>query len=410
MLPKSVIILIFTLFIVLPTTYFVVKHLKSQQSQSQNQNQSEPTQSPTHKPTQPPVKCGNCKSGEDCIYLSNLNPDTWSNLTWKYKNEIAGMDVANNSLSFCYNPSTLSNKNIKNSLPSSIENNQLYYDFSKKGGTSDDAYDKPMYCIPTSVDSTDTNCFSSFPNCPSGCKWVTLPDDYDGIGGLVDTQVKNYMNYTNGNVNQGYYCDNGKILPGKVVQYTGLSTWKDCINQITNQGTIDAHWDDTNKICNTLQIPDYSNPTPPSSWSINSFQPTQLIQCSGANSPCPNCKSNDDFVSAIKCSGTDTPCTNCKQTGDYICDTCQPPTNTNGWNFTTCAPNDSNGNAVQVLGPKDSNGNGGNCPWGCSSISNSNNCYNTDIPSGSKNVFGQPLSNTGSLVCMQDGIVRPETN
>ena len=135
MLPKSVImLLIFALLVVLLTTYFVVKH--QSQSQSPNQNQSEPTQSPTHKPTQPPVKCGNCQSGEDCIYLSNLNPDTWSNLTWKYKNEIAGMDVANNSLSFCYNPSTLSNKNIKNSLPSSIENNQLYYDFSKKGGTT----------------------------------------------------------------------------------------------------------------------------------------------------------------------------------------------------------------------------------------------------------------------------------
>ena len=196
-------------------------------------------------------------------------------------------------------------------------------------------------------------------------------------------------------------------MPGKVVQYTGLSTWKDCINQITNQGTIDAHWDDTNKICNTLQIPDYSNPTPPSSWSINSFQPTQLIQCSGANSPCPNCKSNDDFVSAIKCSGTDTPCTNCKKADDYICDTCQPPTNTNGWNFTTCAPNDSNGNTVQVVSYGSGSGSG-NCPWGCSSVNGGGNCYNFDIPTGSSNIFGQPLSSTNDIVCMQDGQIHFE--
>ena len=386
MLPKSVIILIFTLFIVLPTTYFVVKHLKSQQSQSQNQSG----------PTQPPITCGNttCSSGEDCIQLSNLNPDTYTNLINTKGSEITSHDDITKSLTFCHKPT--SNLTVQNALPSSIQTNQSnypYYNFEIPVG------DKVGLCIPNSVSSTDTTCFSKGKtDCSGNCQWAVLPDNYDKTGGLVDTQVKNYMNFKN-NSSQGYYCD-PNISLGKVSQLNATN-WKDCISQVANQGTIDANWDDTNKVCNLFQVPPYTN---------NTNQPTQKIQCNASGSPCANCKSDTDFVNAVRCTGAGVPCTNCYKAGDYICDTCQPPTNTNGWNFTTCAPNDSNGNTVQVVSYGSGSGSG-NCPWGCSSVNGGGNCYNVGIPTGSSNVFGQPLGEGPlDIVCMQDGQIRSEPN
>ena len=380
MIQKYMIISLVVIILII-TTYFLLKYLK---------NKKQPQ-------TQTLIPCGNsnCKKGEDCIQLSNINSDTYNKLINTKGSEITSYDNSSNSITFCHSPS--SNLTVQNALPASIQDNYPYYNFTIPTG------DKVGLCIPNSATSTDTTCFDkSKTDCTGSCQWTVLPDSYDNSGGLVDTQVKNYMNYkmpaiqgTQGT--QGYYCDPGTLSLGKVTQINSTN-WKDCISQLSNQGIIDANWDDTNKICNLFQIPPYKN---------NSNQPIQKIKCNASGSPCPNCKSDTDFVNAVRCTGTGTPCANCKQTGDYICDTCQPPTNTNGWNFTTCAPNDSNGNAVQVVSYGSSSGSG-NCPWGCSSVNGGGNCYNFDIPTGSSNIFGQPLSSTNDIVCMQDGQIHFE--
>ena len=392
MFPKSVIILIL-LFILLPATYFAVKHLKTQSQSQQTQSQSQP---------RAPVICGNltCKQGEDCIQLSNLNSDTYTKLMNTKGTEITSNNNTTKSLTFCYSPPTTT-ESIKNALPASFDPGQPnypYYNFDIPTG------EKVALCIPNSTSSTDTTCFDKTKtDCTGSCQWTILPDSYDTNGGLVDTQVKNYMNYKMTTIQgtqgtQGYYCEpSSGVSLGKVTQ-TNDTNWKDCISQLANQGTIDANWDDTNKVCNLFQIPPYKN---------NSNQPIQKIQCSGNGSPCSMCSSNTDFVNAIRCTGTGTPCANCKVAGDYICDTCQPPTNPNGWNFATCAPNDSSGNVTQVIGYGTTSTNG-NCPWGCSSANGGGNCYNVAIPSGSNNAFGQPLSTTNDIVCMQDSQVRSE--
>ena len=343
------------------------------------------------------VACGNstCLEGEQCIKLTNLNQLTYNNLVQSKGSEITSKDPTTNSLTFCSPMSTCSFGD-EQPLPESQDSAYLYYNFD---GISQQ--NKFSACLPIDSTSTDTTCFSNTTqdscNNASSCKFVTLPDDYDPVR---NKQFQSYMKYKNGS-EYGYYCDPGGLSLGRIVQYKGTSgncTWQDCLKQINSSGIIDTVWNDATQTCNAFKVPPYEN---------IGTQPTQQIQCTGNNTndpPC--CKNKGDFVTAIKCTGVNVPCNNCKQAGDYICiqdgSECQP-VNDGDWVFNTCTQNDSTGNAVRVLGP-----NGGNCPWGCSSKSEGTNCYSSDIPTGSHNIFGQPLSPSQEIVCLGNGQIVPQ--
>ena len=361
--------------------------------------------------------CGNttCGEGEACIKVANLIPSTYDkfvtqpNVNGSYKDPT---NASNNWITFCSNPDACTFGD-ENSLPNSIGNNNPYYNF--------DTYTQPGnkfgLCINSTATSNDTSCYgitdqTDCGNNPS-CKWAVLPDEYDS-NGPVGTQVQNYMNYKNGVNSGGYYCDPGGLSLGKLVQYqasSGNCNWQSCVSQILNQGTVDVDWNDATQTCTAFKVPPYEN---------IGYQPQQQKQCIGEGNPVKSCKSKNDFVNVIQCTAPKKPCGNCEQAGDYIYigngDTCQPVSDNNNWVFNTCAPNDSNGNAVRVLGPKDTNGNGGNCPWGCSTPNQSEvgpgggNCYNTDIPTGSGNIFGDKSIYPGSSgdVCLGNGQIVPQ--
>ena len=354
--------------------------------------------------------CGNttCGEGEACIKVTNLIPSTYDkfvtqpNVNGSYKDPT---NASNNWITFCSNPDACSFGD-ENSLPNSIGNNNPYYNF--------DTYTQPGnkfgLCINSTATSNDTSCYgitdqTDCGNNPS-CKWAVLPDDYDS-NGPVGTQVQNYMNYKNDGVKSGgYYCDPGGLSLGKLVQYqasSGNCTWQSCVSQILNQGTVDVDWNDATQTCTAFKVPPYEN---------IGYQPQQQKQCIGEGNPVKSCKSKNDFVNVIQCTAPNKPCGNCEQAGDYIYigngDTCQPVSDNNNWVFNECVP-DSNSNAVRVLGP-----NGGNCPWGCSTVSGvgpgGGNCYNTDIPTGSGNIFGDNSIYPGSSgnVCLGNGQIVPQ--
>lgn len=345
------------------------------------------------------VKCGNstCNQGEECVKVSNLNATTYNNLISdpNISPQITSKDPSTNTITYCYGEPTCQFGD-ENALPSAINNNYPYYNFQNKEG-----YSKFSACIPRSQTDTTTTCFNNDTsqdcNGIPTCKWVSMPDDYDG-NGPVGTQIQNYMVYK-GNSSQGYYCDPGGLTLGRVSQFkeqSGNCGWKDCLNQISNQGTIDVNWDGTN--CNSFKVPPYQN---------TGLQPVQQLQCSGPNSPCSSCKSTGQFINAIKCTGVGVPCANCTSVGQIICvddnTKCEPISNNNNWTFNTCVPKATDGTDTMVL---NSSG-GGNCPWGCNG-SSGQNCYNVNIPSGSGNIFGQNLSDSNDIVCLNDGQIHPE--
>lgn len=350
------------------------------------------------------VACGNttCGDGEACIKVTNLIPSTYETLstkpdvTGKYQNPTNASD---NWITFCSQKTTCSFSD-ESALPNSIGNNYPYYNF--------DTYTQPGnkfgLCINSTDTTNDTTCYGITDQAGCGnntsCKWAVLPDEYDS-NGLVGTEVQKYMDHKNGVSSAGYYCDPGQLSLGRLVQNIGQGadcSWQSCVNQSLNQGTVDIVWDDTAKTCNAFKVPPYENV---------GFQPQQQIQCTGPGLPASSCKSKNDFVSAIKCTAPNKPCNNCKDDTDIIYTgsgaTCDPVSGNNAWVFNTCAPNDSAGNAVRVLGIG-----AGNCPWGCTTTDVP--CYNTDIPPGSGNIFGDKSTYAGATgnVCLGDGRIVPQ--
>lgn len=340
------------------------------------------------------VPCGNtvCNEGEECIKVTNLKQTTYDNLVRTKGSELAGSDPTTNTLTFCAPPSTCQFGD-EQAYPPSQDN---AYPYLNNLPTS--------VCIAQDSLAKSSPCFSktgkSDCNNTAGCTFLNLPDDFNPA---LQNQINNYMNSKSTNGSSPYYCDPNGLSLGRLVQYrssTGNCSWQDCIQQISSAGTIDTVWNDNTQTCTAYKVPPYEN--------IGS-QPLQKIQCTGSGSPCSSCGSNTDFVSGIKCTAPGFPCSNCQKEGDYVCiqdgDVCEPVSSggsgTNNWTFNKCAPPDSNGNKVQVLGPG-----GGNCPWGCSSTSGiglgGGNCYNTDIPPGSGNVFGDVNPGT-TQVCLQNG-------
>lgn len=344
------------------------------------------------------VPCGNtvCNEGEQCIKVSNLKQTTYDNLVRTKGSELTGSDPTTNTLTFCAQPSTCSFGD-EQAYPPSQDN---AYPYLNNLPTS--------VCIAQDSSAKSSPCFSktgkSDCNNTAGCIFLNLPDDFNPA---IQNQLNNYMNSKSTNGSSPYYCDPNGLSLGRLVQYrssTGNCSWQDCIQQISSAGTIDTIWNDNTQTCTAYKVPPYEN--------IGS-QPLQKIQCTGSGSPCSSCGSNTDFVSGIKCTAPGFPCSNCKKEGDYVCiqdgDVCEPVSSggsgTNNWTFNKCAP-DSNGKKVQVLGPG-----GGNCPWGCSSTSGTGlgggNCYNTDIPPGSGNVFGDVNPGTNQ-VCLQNGQINTQ--
>ena len=358
------------------------------------------------------VSCGTktCGSGEACMKVTNLVPSTYSKMVTQSNVNGSYQDPTNaynNWITFCSDPSTCTFSN-ESALPNSIGNNYTYYNFD----TFSSPGNKFGVCINSTPSTTSTGCYTLQDQAGCGadasCKWATLPDDYDS-NGPVGTELQNYMNYKNGGISGGYYCDPGNLPLGSIIQYPGQGSgcsWQSCVNQALNQGTVDLDWNDSNKTCTAFRVPPYQN---------TGFQPQQQIQCTDVQKPCASCTSKNDFVNAIKCTDVGKPCKNCKATGDYICiDSnvkCDPISDNNNWVFDTCVPNDANSNAVRVLGPG-----AGNCPWGCTTPSKSQlgpggkPCYSTDTPTGSGNTFGDISIYAGSSgnVCLQNGQIIPE--
>ena len=346
--------------------------------------------------------CGDstCNQGEECVKVSNLNADTYTKLINdpNMKLEIRSQDPTTNTITYCYGGPSCQFGD-ENALPIPSDDAYTYYNFENPAG-----YSKFSVCIPRSATDTSDDCSNNITsdecnNIPK-CQWVTMPDNFDG-NGPVGTQIKNYM-LNKGKKEQGYYCDPGGLTLGRVSQFKqqgGSCSWKDCLTQISNQGTIDVNWDGTN--CNAFKVPPYQN---------TGLQPVQQIQCTGKSTPCPSCNNNGDFVTAIKCTGPNAPCANCTSAGQIICvndsTVCEPVSNNNSWTFNTCAPKAADGTVTQVF---NSSG-GGNCPWGCPNKSSSDQtCYSVDVPTGSGNVFGKPLdASSNDIVCLNDGQIWPE--
>jgi hypothetical protein len=345
-----------------------------------------------------------CDINQECVLIDNLSQTSYDNIKNLGENDpnwrgsIWDDTTKTGKISFCSGKPTCSWENAK-SLPyvDSATGAYTYYNFSGASGENGEEL-----CFPRDISDTSGDCYSnkSEMDCNNDrCQWLNILNEYATDDNKTTTLLNNWTTFKNQSTD-GYYCGD-KTTPyarlekvSEQSQQYGQCSWQDCVSRVSNNGTVQVVWDDTNKICTALK----------GGTTEGGIQ--NLVQCTGLGEPCSSCEQAGEYVDCIKCIGKNNPCQTCKSEGDY---TPRENCKKSNWEFKPCVPN--NDQVIsQVFNYNCENCDekttySGNCPWGGNDSTN-NNEYTKDETLGGL-YHGE--ENTNHQSCYSDGQIRIPT-
>ena len=332
------------------------------------------------------IEGGPCGLNQECNKITGLSKATYDDMIEKHSSEDTWRGSKWDDISksgevyFCSDPPKCMWTESQ-ALPHAVGDAYTNYDMS---GLSGEGFNS--LCLPK---DGDTSCYGKAQSsCDSDkCDWVNVLDSYSKDDTALEKRLNDWNN-SQGRSVLGYYCGSSGRSWGRLQKVikdpaSAECKWQDCYNRLSNTGTVDIVWDESNNTCSALK-------------SANTNTGIQsLVKCKGPGDPCSSCIKADDYANCIKCNKQGDPCKECEDREFIPADKC---TSTIGWKFQDCEPD--NKNVLKYDSTQTENF--GNCPWGCNDP-NSQQCMNTigDAPY----VFGQELAGT-SEVCYNDGQVK----